>query len=42
MRCQDNARPVDRRPKKELMAGHKLEVALEFCFLDGMISAEWL
>ena len=40
--CLGNARPVDGRPKKELMAGHKLEVALDSGFLDGMLSDEWL
>ena len=38
-RCQGNARPIDRRPQKDVQVGSdKLEVVASFCFLGDMLS----
>ena len=38
-RCQGNARPIDRRPQKEVQAGSdKLEVVASFCYFGDMLS----
>ena len=39
-RCLGTARPIDRRPQKEVQVGpDKLEVVASFCYLEDMLSA---
>ena len=39
-RCQGNARPIDRRPQKDVPGGSdKLEVVASFSYLSDMLSA---
>ena len=39
-RCHENARPIDRRPQKDVQVGSdKLELVASFCYMSDMLSA---